>query len=171
MSLVFRSRITGFSLPFMMRAVFHTPRVRPYQATSFFFAHEMWPSKLFVCREAMFRSSGSSPKAELKPIFHFSSPSPRVSMRVGVFAVICIPEPIFIGSNESAFSGQQPRRPGSIVPQNHAARRQPRSIEPSCWWSAATAGWAAHGCHRDEMVGGSNEIRATRRRPRERERA
>jgi len=33
-SRVFRRRITGFALPFMKHAVFHTRWARPYQATS-----------------------------------------------------------------------------------------------------------------------------------------
>jgi hypothetical protein len=65
----------------------------------------MCASRLFVCREAMFRTSGSSPKAELKPIFHFSSPSSRASMRVGVFEVICTAEVAAVCSDPVSLLG------------------------------------------------------------------
>ena len=39
---------------------------------------------------------------------------------------------IAVSPNGSAFSGQQQRWPDPILHLNYAARRQPRSSEPSC---------------------------------------
>ncbi len=47
-------------------------------------------------RDARLRSSGTCPKPELKPSFHFSSPSSRASMRTGLAELISVVEAVAV---------------------------------------------------------------------------